>query len=143
MPFLTALETQPRLAKIPDTQIEQLGGQPSGLLDASVAAARAVREMGIHWGLVPYTDYSTVFATPDGVFLGTICGVDRASAFFTTRDARMAGLVAADADGMNTVDSIRFAMACAAENSTCPDRNLAGRDAVNSFMDKVKIEKLD
>lgn len=141
--FLMALETQPRLAKIPDTRIEELAGEPLTSLGPYIKAAKKVYNMGIHWSLLAYTDYCTVFATPQGVYLGRIQNEKSAASFFNTRDARMTGIIIADAEGMNTEDSIRFAMACAALNSTHLDKNLIGREAINSYMDKVSVEKVE
>ena len=49
----------------------------------------------------------------------------------------------ADAEGMGTEDSIRFAMACAIESSTHVDKNINGRASIEPYIDKVTLEKLD
>ncbi|MGI6075323.1 MAG: 1-phosphofructokinase family hexose kinase [Pyramidobacter sp.] len=141
--FLMALETQPRLAKIPDTRIQEIAGEPLLSIDAYVKAAKKVFDMGIHWSVLAYTDYCTIFATPDGIYSATIPHEESAASFFNTRDARMAGIIVADAENMPTETAIRFAMACAALNSTHLDKNIIGREAVNTYFRQVKIEKLE
>ncbi len=141
--FLMALETQPRLAKIPDTRIEEIAGVPLVSMDAYVKAAKKVFDMGIHWSVLAYRDYCTIFATPQGIYAATIPHEESAASFFNTRDARMAGLIVADAENMPTETAIRFAMACAALNSTHLDKNIIGREAVNTYFPQVTIEKLD
>lgn len=142
-PFLMALETQPRMAKVPDTQIEHLAGRPVDSLEAYVAAAHKVHEMGIPWGVVSYQVYGDVFATSHGTYLAKMTR-DKSQAFlFTARDALVTGMVIADAEGMGTEDSIRFAMACAIESSTHVDKNIKGRASIEPYIDKVTLEKLD
>ena len=69
---------------------------------------------------------------------------DKSQAFlFTARDALVTGMVIADAEGMGTEDSIRFAMACAIESSTHVDKNINGRASIEPYIDKVTLEKLD
>lgn len=141
--FLMALEALPRMAKIPDAQVEHLAGRPADSLDSYVEAARKVHGMGIPWSVVSYQVYGDIFATSHGTYLARASRDDVSSPLFTARDALVTGIVMADAEGMDTEDSIRFAMACALESSTHVDRKVKGRASIESYLDAVTVEKLD
>lgn len=142
-PFLMALKTRPRMAKVPDTQIEHLAGRSVDSLEAYVEAAHKVHEMGIPWSVVSYQVYGDIFATVHGTYLAKMRRETNQTFLFTARDALITGMVIADAEGMNIEDSIRFAMACAIESSTHLDRNIRGRASIEPYIDKVTLEKLD
>ncbi|MDY3869449.1 MAG: 1-phosphofructokinase family hexose kinase [Pyramidobacter sp.] len=141
--FLSALDALPNFVKIPDDMIGVLAGTSGDSLEAAVAAVKNVRSRGIPWAAASYRVYGDVFATPDGVFLTTADVQGDSASLFTAADALVAGIVVAEAEGMRTEGSIRFSMACAMENASHVLKGVGGREAVERFLNRVRVERID
>jgi 1-phosphofructokinase family hexose kinase len=142
-PFLMSLESLPHFAKIPDGLIEKLAGKPLDSLDTFVSAAKRVHDMGVPWVAASYRVYGDVFVTPRGIYLSTLEEKEESRSLFTAADALVTGMVVAEAEGMGVTDAIRFAMACAMENTSHTLKGLGGRGAVERFQPGIKVEKID
>ena len=141
--MLEALDTQPRLVKIPEEMVPDLIGSTTSSLETHVAAAQKVHDAGVRWSIIPYQNDSDIFVTPQGTYLATLDQSSDRATLFTARDALMAGVIVADAESMSVMDTIRFSMACAAENANHYDKHLCDRQTITRLTDTIAVRKLD
>ena len=140
-PLLEALDAEPTIAKIDHRFMSRMHGVPLNSLDNIIDVVSRLRERGIQWVIASYHVFGNVFSCPDGIFLSMS---DRRTAvsLFASSDALIAGMIAAREEKMSSLDTIRFAMACAWETTTHFEKGIFGRAAVADIMRKVEIEKL-
>lgn len=140
--FMAAIEAGPSFAKIDHRFMSQLAGRSLFSLDNLIQAVSDLHDQGAGWAVSSYHLYGDVFFAPDGIYLATMGDKRDLVSMFSAGDALVAGLVAANEEGMSTEDSIRFSMACAMEDATHVEKGVGNRNGVERYMDKVDIEKL-
>ena len=62
---------------------------------------------------------------------------------FTFDDAITAGIVTATLEGMEVQDAVKFAMACALEDSSHSMKGVRSRRAVEDRVESVSLRRLD
>ena len=140
-PLLEALDAGPTIAKIDHRFMSRMLGVPLNSLDNIIDVLSTLHKKGIQWAVASYHVFGNVFFCPDGAFLSM---ADRRTSvsLFASGDALIAGLIAAREEKMSSLDSIRFAMACAWETTTHFEKGISSRNAVEEIIRKVEIEKL-
>ena len=139
--LMAVLEAVPTVVKVDHRYMSRVAGIATTSLDKVIEIVSRVHEKGVDYALTSYRTYGYVFHTPQGVFLEEM---DRKGvvSLFGSSEALMAGLVVARAERMPVDETLRFAMACAQEDSFHVEKGVRGRREVEAIMDQVHLEKL-
>lgn len=141
-PLLEALEAGPAIAKIDHRFMTRMAGIALTTLDNLIEVVSTVHDQGVEWAVTSYRSYGEVFFTPEGIFLAEFERKGLVS-LFGADEALISGMVIAREEQMDVESTIRFATACAWENSRHIEKGVRGREAVEELMPRVLIEKLD
>lgn len=140
-PLDEALKSSPTLVKIGRGFASANPEKSMSTMEEITAEADAMHEQGVEWVIASWGTYGNVFSTPQGVYLAQIESEDVVS-LLGASDAILAGLIAARAERSNIEQSIRFAMAAAAEDSTHVGKGVRSKSSVEDFVTKVSLKRL-
>lgn len=141
--FLAGADAGPFFAKVDHRFVSKLTSKSVDSLDSMISTLKDMREMGIQWVASSYHIFGDVFLTPQGLYLATVSEREETGSLLSAGDALMAGFVVACSENMSVEESIRFSMACAAENSTHVMKGIASREAVQRRLADISLERLD
>jgi 1-phosphofructokinase family hexose kinase len=141
-PFMEALEAGPTFAKIDHRFMSRMAGVALTSLDNLIEVVSKVHDQGVEWAVTSYRTYGEVFFTPEGIYLAEYERKGLVS-LFGADDALIAGLVVAREEGMNVEEAVRFATACAWEDTLHFEKGIRDRETVEGHMEKVEIQKLE
>jgi 1-phosphofructokinase len=141
-PLMAGLEGIPAVAKIDHRFMSRLSGVRLDSLDNLIEAVSGLHRQGIEWAVTNYRNHGDVFFTPQGIYLGEFERRGVVS-LFGSDDALMAGLIVAQMEKMDVENTIRFALACAWENSLHVEKGCRSREAVEALLDRIRVERLE
>ena len=142
LPLQSALEAGPTIAKIDHRFMSRISGISLTSLDNIIEVVSKLHDQGVEWATTSYHIYGDVFFTPKGIYLAL---AERRSvvSLFAAADALITGLIVGGEEGMDVEDRIRFAMACAWEDSMHVEKGFSSRKAIEALMPRVQLERFD
>ncbi len=140
-PLMTAIEGGPSFARIDHRFMARVAGVSLTSLDNLMQVVSRVHDYGVEWAVASYRSYGAVFFSPEGIFLAEY---ERRSlvSLFGVEDALVTGFIIAREENMDTESAIRFATACAWEDSLHVEKGFRGRSQIEDLVPLVKVEKL-
>ena len=141
-PLMTAIEGGPTFARIDHRFMARVAGVSLTSLDNLIEVVSRVHDFGVEWAVVSYRSYGAVFFSPQGIYLAEYERKGLVS-LFAADDALVAGFIIAREEKMDTEDTIRFATACAWEDSLHVEKGFRDRSEIDKLAPLVRIDKLD
>jgi fructose-1-phosphate kinase PfkB-like protein len=144
-PALTAaLEARPMVVKFNHRFLLSTLGYPMGSLDDILNFVSKIHDNGIEWSVTTYGTVGNIFYTPQGIYLVDIGREEKEQmvSLLAIDDALMAGLAVALLEEMDVELAVRFAQACALEDTLHVRKGIRGRSMVESLVPKIMVEKL-
>jgi 1-phosphofructokinase family hexose kinase len=141
-PLMTAIEGGPTFARIDHRFMARVAGVSLTSLDNLIEVVSRVHDFGVEWAVVSYRSYGAVFFSPQGIYLAEYERKGLVS-LFAADDALVAGFIIAREEKMDTEDTIRFATACAWEDSPHVEKGFRDRSEIDKLAPLVRIDKLD
>ena len=141
-PLMTAIEGGPTFARIDHRFMARVAGVSLTSLDNLIEVVSRVHDFGVEWAVVSYRSYGAVFFSPQGIYLAEYERKGLVS-LFAADDALVAGFIIAREEKMDTEDTIRFATACAWEDSLHVEKGFRDRAEIDKLAPLVRIDKLD
>ncbi|EHM09853.1 hexose kinase, 1-phosphofructokinase family [Thermanaerovibrio velox DSM 12556] len=139
--LLAAVDGGPKVVKVDHRFVSMMMDVPLSSLDNLKSVASRFHDQGVPWVITSYRGYGDMFSTPRGTFVGEVPRRGVVS-LFGAGDALMAGLILAFEEGMDEEEAIRFAMACAMEDSLHLEKGVSSRSAVESHLDQIKLTRV-
>ncbi|MDO9509459.1 MAG: 1-phosphofructokinase family hexose kinase [Thermovirgaceae bacterium] len=140
--LMTAIEGGPTFARIDHRFMARVAGVSLTSLDNLIEVVSRVHDYGVEWAVVSYRSYGAVFFTPAGIFLAEYERRGLVS-LFGADDALVTGFIIAREENMDVESTIRFATACAWDDSLHVDKGFRSRPEIEELAPRVKVEKLD
>lgn len=140
-PLMAAIEGGPTFARIDHRFMARVAGVSLTSLDNLIEVVSRVHDYGVEWAVASYRSYGAVFFSPDGIFLAEFERRGLVS-LFGADDALVTGFVIAREENMDTESTIRFAAACAWEDSLHVEKGLRNRAEIEKLAPLVKVDKL-
>jgi 1-phosphofructokinase family hexose kinase len=137
-----ALDAGPAFAKIDRRYVSQASGTPFISLDGIIELFNKAHAQGANCCLTSYRSYGEVFSLPGGVYLAEI-ERERVVSMLGAGEALLAGFIVGKKENMSEEEAIRFAMACAYEDSSHVEHGVRNRRAVEDLMPTVRVERLE
>ena len=120
-----------------------LGHQREVNRDENIAFLRRARDCGISWAVSSCQEEGELFASQDGLWLARLPDGEKVGSTYTFDDALSAGVISAHRRNLKGEALVRFAMACALEDSKHKFKGLRGLDEVRCNCDSILVERLD
>ena len=139
-PLDSAIEALPTAVKI-DRRFDGSAQDAPPEVSALVETSKLIFDEGVDWIITSHSNKSNLFCTTKGFFMAEI-KIDAPVTFRAASDALMAGMIVAREERMGIEDTIRFAMSCMIQTVRCPQKGLESREAVESSLDGVTIQKI-
>ena len=140
-PLDLAIEALPAVVKIDRRFADFEEGDASLSIDHLKEVSKRIFDEGVDWIITAHSKKSSLFRTTKGFYLAEI-EVDRPVTYRAASDALMAGMIIAREERMGIEDTIRFAMSCVIQTVCCPQKGLPSREAVESSLGGVTIQKI-
>ncbi len=140
--FRYALEKGPYVAKVDHRFMVELEGVPFDSLDHLLEVLEKVRSYGVGIAIISYRMYGDIFLTPEGAYLAEAERFKRKRSLFGSADALMTGVLVGYIEKMSIEEMIRFAMACALEDTLHLEKGITSREKVEELLDEINIEKI-
>jgi len=137
-----ALDARPTFAKLDYRHSARSTGFLPTSLDNIIELFREAHAQGIKCCLASYRCYGEVFSLPGGVYLAEI-DREKVVSMLGAGEALMAGFIVGKKENMSEEDHIRFAMACACEDTRHVEKGVYSRKAVEELMSSIQVDKLE
>jgi 1-phosphofructokinase family hexose kinase len=136
-----ALDAKPTFAKIDRRYVSRVSSTPFVSLDSIIDLFNEAHAQGVTCCLTSYRSYGEVFSLPGGVYLAEI-EREGVVSMLGAGEALMAGFIVGKKEDMSEEECVRFAMACAYEDSSHAEHGVRNRKAVENFMNTVRVKRL-
>ena len=141
--LMGALAGDPLYANVDHRFLMGTGSRIDDSVEAQKRAVSEVRALGVRWAVASCQVGGEVFSTPAGIWLANCREKMETRSLFTFDDAITAGIVTATLEGMEVQDAVKFAMACALEDSSHSMKGVRSRRAVEDRVESVSLRRLD
>ena len=132
---------RPTMIKPNKDEIAQLLGRTVSSPEEVVGAAQEMHELGIDQVVVSLGGKGALMACDDGVFQGTPPRIEVVNPV-GSGDTMVGAFAVAMARGLEPVEQLRYAMACATANCLTPLTGRFERDVAESLVQQVKIQRV-
>ena len=140
-PLDLAIEALPTVIRIDERFAGERSEVPPGILENMMEVSKRIFDEGVDWIVTSYFKRSSLFCTTKGFFLAEIKKVKPVT-YRAASDALTAGMILAREERMGIEDTIKFCMSCMLQTISCPQKGLPSREAVESSLSEITIEKL-
>jgi 1-phosphofructokinase len=136
-----AIEALPTIVKIDQRFSGSMRNVTLSTLDHLMAVSKRIFDEGVDWIITSYFNRSNLFCTTKGFYLAEI-KLDNPITYRAASDALTAGMIVAREERMGIEDTMRFGMSCVIQTVCCPQKGLPSREAVESSVGDVTIQKI-
>ena len=140
-PLNLAIEALPTVVRIDERFAGERSNVQPGILENLMENSKRIFDEGVDWIVTSYFKRSSLFCTTKGFFLAEIKKFEPVT-YRASSDALTAGMIVAREERMGIEDTIKFCMSCTLQTLSCPQKGLPSREAVESSLGEITIEKL-
>ena len=140
-PLDLAIEALPTVVRIDQRFAGEMSDTAHAIRDNLMEVSKRIFNEGVDWIVTSYFNRSNLFCTTKGFYLAEI-KVEKPVTYRAASDALTAGMIVAREERMGIEDTIRFCMSCFLQTVCCPGKGLPSREAVESSLGEVMIEKI-
>ena len=139
-PLDLAIEALPTVVRIDRRFAGEMSDVTPAFLEQLMGLSKRIFDEGVDWIVTSYFDRSNLFCTTKGFFLAEL-KMFKSVTYRAASDALTAGMIVAREEHMGIEDTIKFCMSCLMQTASCPQKGLPSREAVESTLNEVTIEK--
>ena len=137
-----ALDANPSCAKLDYRHASRGADFTPTSLDGIIGLFRKAHNQGVTCCLASYRSYGEVFSLPGGIYLAEI-DRNKVVSMLGAGEALLAGFIVGKKENMPEEECIRFAMACACEDSNHVEKGVRGRGSVEKLMPSIQVDRLE